>query len=387
MAKSASNGKQGFLSKFTSSFAAIPCGIIIIIFGCMMLWNNEKKNVINKKDVKELRNVVVAVDSDAVDTTNEGKLIATSGKLDYGQVNLVDEDFGISLSTPVLVRKVEIYEWVETSKTTDDKTVYDYNSEWKERIIDSSEFDDKKYVNPTYMPYEGKKYTVENLKVGAFTLSSSYRDLLTTSEELLKIEPTITLPEGYTVNGKYITNSANIEKPEIGDIRVSFSYGKYDVASVLGKQSGEEIKKYTTAKRSAISKLVNGEKTADEMIDDIEAGFKMTKWIFRILGTILVCIGTSMLLSPLTTLLGYIPFLGKIVNGTLGVVTFLVGFAIAIVVIGIAWLVYNTLVGIIMIVVAVGSIVLAKMYLSKKDDGKKPEVKEETKTEENKEEN
>ena len=33
---------------------------------------------------------------------NDGKLIATSGTLDYGTENLVDEMFGISLSTPIL---------------------------------------------------------------------------------------------------------------------------------------------------------------------------------------------------------------------------------------------------------------------------------------------
>ena len=93
-----------------------------------------------------------------------------------------------------------------------------------------------------------------------------------------------------------------------------------------------------------------------------------------------------MLLSPLTTLIGYVPFLGKIFNGALGVVSASVGFAISLIVIGIAWIVYRPVIGVIMIVVSVGLIVLAKMYLSKKDDGKTSEIKEEKK-EENKEEN
>ena len=38
------NKKQGFFGKLGNSFASIPIGIIIIILGCGILWNNEKKN-------------------------------------------------------------------------------------------------------------------------------------------------------------------------------------------------------------------------------------------------------------------------------------------------------------------------------------------------------
>ena len=110
----------------------------------------------------------------------------------------------------------------------------------------------------------------------------------------------------------------------------------------------------------------------------------------RILGAILVCLGMSMVLSPLTTLIGYIPFLGKIVNGAIGVVSTTVGLAISLITVAIAWLVYRPIIGIALIVVSVGLIILAKKYVSKKDDGKKPETKEEVKEEkeeENKEEN
>lgn len=378
------NGKQGFLSKLASSFAAIPLGLAIIAFGCVILWNNEKKNVINIKDVKELRENIKDVKSDSVDSANEGKLIATSGTLDYGEVNMVDQTFGISLTTPILVRKVEMYEWVETSETKDDETTYTYNKEWSEKAVNSSDFKKPEgHQNPEYFPYKGEKYVADTLKIGAYTLSNAYKDQLSASTELLALEPVTTLPEGYAVNGKYITNTAEEGNPQIGDIRISYTYGVYTDASVLGKQEGSTVVAYTTAKNSSILKLASGVQTGNEMVNNIESGNKFMKWFMRIVGIILVCMGTSMLLSPLTTLIGAIPFLGKIVNGSLGVVSSFVGFAISLVVIGIAWLVYRPILGVALIVVSVGLIVLAKMYTSKKDDGKKEEVK----TEENKEEN
>ena len=52
----------------------------------------------------------------------------------------------------------------------------------------------------------------------------------------------------------------------------------------------------------------------------IESANKISKWIFRLLSTVLVCMGVSMLLSPLTTLVGAVPLLGKFANGALGTI-------------------------------------------------------------------
>jgi hypothetical protein len=383
------NKKQGFFGKLGNSFASIPIGIIIIILGCGILWNNEKKNVINIKDVKEMRENFKDVSSSEVVKENEGKLIATYGTLDFGNTYLTDETFGISVLTPILERHVEVYQWVETSETTDDKTTYTYSKEWSEKNNDSTNFKQAsghENKNDGLKYKLNKPYRVTSLALGAFSLSDGFLSKLSATEELTTLEPGVGLPEGYSVVGKYITNSADLNNPVIGDTRISFTYGDYDTVSVLGKQTGSRIGAYTTKKNSSILKLEKGEKTGTELINNIESGNKLWKWISRLFGVILVCMGTSMLLSPLTTLIGYVPFLGKIFNGALGVVSASVGFAISLIVIGIAWLVYRPVVGVIMIIVSVGLIVLAKMYLSKKDAGKTEEVKEEKK-EENKEEN
>lgn len=381
------NKKQGFLGKLGNSFASIPLGIVIIIAGCIVLWNNEKKNVINIKDVKELRENIVDVVSTDVDSANEGKLVATSGKLDYGEALLVDSTFGISAKAPILERNVEMYQWTESSETKNEETTYTYSKEWSNKVIDSSDF--KKttdHTNPTYMPYDSEKYLADSLKVGKFDLADNFKGKLSADKDLLTVEPGVALPEGYTVSGKYITNSANVEDPQVGDIRISFTYGDYDYVSVLGKQTGSKIGNYTTKKNSSISKLEKGEKTSTDLINNIESGNKMSKWIMRILGVILVCVGMSMVLSPLTTLIGAIPFLGNVVNGAIGAVSSFIGFALSLIVIAIAWLVYRPIIGIVLIVVSVGLVVLAKKYVSKKDTSKTEVVKEE-KEEENKEEN
>lgn len=361
------NEKQGFFSKMTNSFTGIIFGIIVLFAGIGLLWWNEQNNVKNIKNVKELRNEVYDVSSSSVDDEYEGKLIATYGKLDYNNATVTDNAFNVSAQTPVLVRTVEVYQWVEDSETSDDKTTYTYSKEWKEKLIDSSEFNTPSgHENPVEVKYESERYeTEETLKVGAYSLISSFKKLLP-ADKNVAIDESITLPEGYKVNNKYITNSADVDSPAVGDIRISYTKNDYKEVSVLGKQKGDTIGEYTTKKNTNIKKLVEGETNGAGMINSIEAANKASKWMFRIIGVILVVMAIGAILGPITTLIGYIPFLGKIVNSMIGVVSFLIGLAISLVVIAIAWFAARPIISIILLVIVAGLIAAVMFYKKNK---------------------
>ena len=359
------NEKQGFFAKMSSSFSGIIVGILILIGGIAMLWTNEHNNVKNIKDVKELRDQVVDVSSTEVNDKYDGKLIATSGKLNYGDATITDSIFGISAQTPVLERTVEVYQWVEDSETKDDKTTYTYSKEWSEKLVDSSEFNTPSgHENPVELKYESERFeTEETLKVGSFSLISSFKKLLPANKNVA-IPEDITLPEGYKVNNKYITNSADVANPAIGDIRISYTKNDYKEVSVLGKQKDDTISEYTTKKNTNVKKLVEGETNGAGMINSIESANKMAKWIWRFLGTLLIVMGVSAILGPVTTLIGYIPFLGKIVNSMIGVVSFIIGLSIALIVIAISWFAARPIVAIISLVV-VAALVAGLVYYFK----------------------
>lgn len=359
------NEKQGFFAKMSSSFSGIIVGILILIGGIAMLWTNEHNNVKNIKDVKELRDQVVDVSSTEVNDKYDGKLIATSGKLNYGDATITDSIFGISAQTPVLERTVEVYQWVEASETKDDKTTYTYSKEWSEKLVDSSEFNTPSgHENPVELKYESERFeTEETLKVGSFSLISSFKKLLPANKNVA-IPEDITLPEGYKVNNKYITNSADVANPAIGDIRISYTKNDYKEVSVLGKQKDDTISEYTTKKNTNVKKLVEGETNGAGMINSIESANKMAKWIWRFLGALLIIIGVGAILGPITTLIGYIPFLGKIVNSMIGVVSFIIGLSIALIVIAISWFAARPIVAIISLVV-VAALVAGLVYYFK----------------------
>ena len=361
------NEKQGFLGKMTNSFSGIIVGILLLFGGIGLLWWNEQNNVKNIKNVKELRDQVVDVSSESVKDEFDGKLIATSGKLDYNNDTITDSLFGVNAQTPVLVRTVEVYQWVESSETKDDTTTYTYSKEWSEKLVDSSDFNSPSgHENPAVKKYESERFeTEETLKVGSYSLISSFKKLLP-ADKTVGIDETIQLPEGYKIYNKYITNSADVESPVVGDIRISYAKNDYKEVSVLGKQTGDTIGEYTTKKNTNIKKLVSGETNGAGMINEIESANNMMKWIYRVLGTLLVVIAIGSILGPVTTLIGYIPFLGKIVNSMIGVVSFLIGLAISLVVIAIAWFAARPIISIILIAVIIGLIVALFMYKKSK---------------------
>lgn len=359
------NEKQGFLSKITNSFSGIIVGIVLLLGGIGLLWWNEQNNVKNIKNVKELRDQVIDVSSASVKNEFEGKLIATNGKLDYNNDTITDSLFGVNAQTPVLVRTVEVYQWVESSETKDDTTTYTYSKEWSEKLIDSSDFNTPSgHENPAVKKYESERFeTEETLKVGAYSLISNFKKLLS-ADKTVGIDETLTLPEGYKIYNKYITNSEVVDSPVVGDIRISYTQADYSDVSVLGKQIGDTIGDYTTKKNTNIKKIVKGTENGAEMINEIESANKMMKWMYRIIGTLLVIIAIGSILGPITTLIGYIPFLGKIVNSMIGVVSFLIGLAISLVVIAIAWFAARPIVSIVLLVVIAGLIV-ALVYFKK----------------------
>ncbi len=359
--------KKGFGTRMKNSVSGIFGGIILVIIGIVVLVINERNNVINIRDTKELTKVYVDVSSEKVDKENEGKLIATNGKLEYNDEVLKDSKFNISISTPVLIRKVEVYQWEEEKEESDDSTTYNYKKVWSDELIDSKDFNkSSSHTNPTSKPYENESQYASEIKVGAYKLSSSFNSLISTNKTISELTEA-TLPEGYAVSGNYITNSEDPEKPEIGDVRISFEYASYNDVSVMGKVNNDTIVEYVTKEKSNFVFFTEGTHDGKYMITSKEKGDKMMKWIFRAIGTLAIICGIASLFGPLTTLTSYVPILGNLVSGATGIISFLVGLAISLVVIAISWIVFRPLLGIALLAVAIVLIVLVKKCFSKKD--------------------
>ena len=127
------------MKRVGNAFKGILGGFVFILIGIVLLWWNEGNNVRNIKTTAEMDKIVVDVPSDKVDSANEGKLVATHGKV-INEEEMFDETFNVKVQTPIMKRVVEVYQWDEDSDTDEDgHTTYSYKKVWDTDIIDSGE--------------------------------------------------------------------------------------------------------------------------------------------------------------------------------------------------------------------------------------------------------
>ena len=100
--------RKGFGTRMKNSFSGVFGGIIILLIGIGILVFNERNNVKNIHNIKELRDNYVDVVSSKVDKEYVGKLIVTSGKLDFGDVELTDSTFNVSVKVSIGLTIVKI---------------------------------------------------------------------------------------------------------------------------------------------------------------------------------------------------------------------------------------------------------------------------------------
>jgi predicted membrane protein len=99
------------------------------------------------------------------------------------------------------------------------------------------------------------------------------------------------------------------------------------------------------------------------MVDEMKATNKAVTWIFRILLAGFICMGFTMLFTPVQLLISIIPFLGKYIGKVSGkvfqIIGTIIGVVLALLIIAVAWIAVRPLVAIPLLLIAAGLIVLA----------------------------
>ena len=349
-------------------FAGVISGIVMILAGTILLWWNEGNNVRNIRTTNEVEKNVVEIVSDSDPAQYAGQLVAVGGRFTTLDEQLSDELFHISVHTPALRRVVEIYQWEEDSDTDDDgDTTYTYEKVWKEGLIDSSAFaQSASHQNPTSSPYDSETWYAEKVTLGSYRLSSQQIKQLGTDKSLAPEAEDVKIPDGCTTYGAYITDAEDINKPEIGDFRISWKYNDWKELSLIATVSDNSFITYTSTSGKKVNYVTEGVHTAAEMIADMRAADKMMKWAMRLIGVILLVSGYTALISPLTKVASFVPLLGNVINGALFVVMFLIGMTHSLLIIAVAWFRFRPVLGILLLVACAVMGVLAHLLMNKR---------------------
>jgi hypothetical protein len=277
---------------------------------------------------------------------------------------LKDTKFGISKNAIKLKRKAEMYQWKEEKESKTEKkvgggsettTTYKYDKEWSESLIDSSSFKKPEgHQNPDYMPFKSEVYTADKVTVGSFSLSDSLIQKINNFENLPvdKNKINAEILSKIKIINEMIYIGADPSFPRVGDSRISYQVVEPSNISIVAQQSGKTFKPYTTKVGRKLELLSIGTLSADEMFQKAQSENKIFTWVLRLIGFIVIYVGFSMILGPLSVMADVLPILGNIVGFGTGIVSFILSFTISLITIAFGWIFYRPLLGIALIVVA-----------------------------------
>lgn len=368
---------SNWFSRIGKSLGGIVIGLILLLIGVVLHFWNEGRAVETYQTLKEGQGIVIKIDAETVDASNEGKLVhLTADAVTDGM--LIDDEFGVAANAIRLHRDVDMYQWIETEKSETQKklgggeetvTTYTYAKTWSGDSHSSSQFKDPAgHENPPEFPYESETWDAEQVAVGAFFLPSDLIGRLNDYEDLPVREAPegAAWPEDVRPDKGSIYLGSNPASPQIGDVRIRYSVVEPGTVSLVAQQTGDSFASYRTKAGGAIALISAGKIGARDMFENALTENTILTWLIRLGGFILLWIGFSLLFAPISVLADVVPFFGNLVGAVTGLIAFLLALALALAVIAFAWLFFRPLLGIMLLLLA-----LAAAFLGFRAFGKK----------------
>ena len=362
--------------RMKNSFSKVLTGILLVIGATILLFWNEGRTVKTTRMLKGAQKECVHLaDPSTVDPSFEGKMVHVNGFAATDDV-LTDSYFGVFTNAVKLIRNVEYYQWEEHSKTeTRDKigggqeeiTTYTYTKEWVSSPINSDNFADPDYQgrNTVKANIEDNTEIAKNVNLGAYKLTPGLISQMSNEvpfdvegvEEFTAINNAAAEnPDLFHIKNNVIYYGPNMNVPEIGDVRVTFTKVMPADVSVLSKVVGNTFEPYVHKNGYSLSRLSEGTLSMDAMFESEHSANKTTAWLLRILGIVLLYVGFKSMFEFLVTLLKVLPFLANIMNLGVSLVCGVLTFVWALVVIALGWIWYRPVLGILLLAVAAAAI-------------------------------
>jgi hypothetical protein len=376
---------ESWFSRLGGSIKGVVVGLILFAISFPILFLNEGRAVNTAKALQEGATSVIEASSQTIDPANEGKFVHVTDQASTDAI-LEDELFGISVNGIRLNRRVEMLQWKEKQEQqqrkkigggTETVTTYSYEREWSPELITSSRFQEATaHHNPASMPFEQLTKEASDVFVGSFRLPKALAQQITVTEPLEvsldKVQKE--WAEGLRpyrddatgANGFYWSRASGSSESQIGDVRVLFSVTRPVEVSIMAQQIRDTFTPYTASNGRQLNMLAVGTVSADQMIATAAAENSMWTWVLRAVGAILMLIGLSLIVRPLSVLADVLPPVGAVVEMGTGLVALVIAGALSLATISFAWLFYRPLIGVPLLLLGVGLIAVLAMKLSKK---------------------
>lgn len=361
--------QQSWGSRIVSSFFGILIGFLLIIGSFVLIFWNEGHGLHTAKSLQQTLQVVIIVPNKPIQPENNLKVVSVSGLATTEEI-LRDPLLGISDKAIKLFRTVEMYQWKENVETRTEKQMggsektiktYSYEPVWSEKQIDSHKFKDQtNHQNPATMILKSQHQYAVKVTVGDFYLPPDLINLISgatpvnlSSTNTASLQAKLNKPVQHTDEGLYC--GADPQSPQIGDLRIRVEEILPQTVTIIAQQVGNTFQPYIAPAGGSVILLGMGMQSPQQLIHQTEVENQMFTWVLRLISLIVMIIGVSLILKPLSVLADVLPFLGNIVGAATGFVAFLIGLILWALATAIAWFAVRPLgaIGLIILVIAV----------------------------------
>ena len=371
----------GLGTNLKNAAGGVIAGLVMFFGAFPLLWWNEGRAVATAQMLAEAKGGVVSIQASDDPATHEGKLVHLQGDLEIDE-EVVDPTFDVRVKRPGLNRRVEMYQWKETSKTKEEQkvgggtrkvTTYKYSKDWSSSPISSGSFKRPAgHENPS-MPFTSWSARASAGQLGAFKVDSAVLNEVD-AEEPLKLDDAFKARLQERVGKRQVTmqgegNQAYVGSagsPQVGDLRITYVQLKPDV-SVIAQPTSGSLQPKTMSNGEPLLIVAAGKKTAKEMIEWEETKNTMMTWLIRFGGFLLMFFGIKSMLSIVVALANILPFIGGIAEFGTSLIATVIAAPCALVTIALAWIVYRPIVGISLLVVGL-AITAALVRKGRKDN-------------------
>jgi len=206
-----------------------------------------------------------------------------------------DPEFNQTANTPVLVRRVEMFQWREISFGGN----VHYELDWVDHPVDSSHFRDTRgHANPGRFPVGGKQFDAGLVQMGGFKLGRVLVHALPGSQP---VEPDpAALPENLAVTfsryQNYLVTSTHPGDPRLGDLRVSWSGVPLQQVTIVGRLDGARLEAAANADDGKGYQVQVGDVPLLALFPDLPVPPKYVA-IWRVVSVLLAALGALVLLA------------------------------------------------------------------------------------------
>ncbi|KAM4612830.1 transmembrane protein 43 [Polymixia lowei] len=374
-----SHSNPGFLERLSDTTGGMFVGVALFFLSFYVLFTNEGRALQTTASLEEGLSQVVSLDPSFSLDQNNNHLVHLSAPL-YTSQPLHDPNYRVVVQAVKLKRQVEMYQWVEYHESRDyqedgetkTETTYTYNTEWKSELINSRNFDKEiGHINPSAMAVESVTVVAPEVRVGPFFLSKGLVEQINNFQTLrLRDFPPPPLESFLTVDEDYFYHTPNPRRPEVGDVRVSFSFaglsgagsypGPAQMVSVVAMQKGENLIPFKTKSGDTLEMLYLQELSAQEMFEKEHQHNTMMTWGLRAAGWALMFLGISLTTRIIYTLVDWVPVFRELVSLGLKLFALCVSSCLSLLTIAVGWLFYRPLVAVALGVMALLPLLIAR---------------------------